>query len=209
MTWPTMDRDALSTALASSGATITPGLTDEELAQVESCYGFHFAPDHRLMLSIGLPLESSPDPADRTRWPDWRNGDETALRKLVAMPVDGVLSHVEGRDFWWPEWGDRPAEPSAAVELARPRLTELPPLVPVHAYRFISSMPQLPGNPVFSIYGTDVIHIARDLLDYLRRELVDGHPGLPDSVRHIEFWSLLVERRALRSRDAHRNRPPP
>jgi hypothetical protein len=193
VTWPAMDRGALRDALASTGATISPGMTDVELDAVEARYGFHFAPDHRLMLSEGLPLDHLPLSSDRPSWPDWRDGDEVGLRELLAFPVEGILASVERVGFWWQEWGERPLDASDALEVARGRLSEVPTLVPLHNLRFISSAPALPGTPVFSIYGTDVIHIAGDLLDYLRG-FVDGHPGqLPRSVRHVEFWSRLVE----------------
>jgi hypothetical protein len=110
-----------------------------------------------------------------------------------------VLSEVSQLSFWWPEWGQRPEEASAAVAIAQARLAEVPPLVPLHAYRFISSMPELPGNPVLSVYGTDVICIARDLPDYFRREFHDGYAGQPPrNGRQIVFWSLLIESRGHR-----------
>lgn len=198
-----MDREALREALDRSGAVIGPGLTDAEFSALESRYGFRFAHDHRLMLSIGLP-SGSPD------WPDWRDGDEAHLRWLLAFPVEGVRSSVEAQHFWWPEWGERPHNRSEAVELARGQLSEVPQLVPLHTYRFISSQPAPPRNPVFSIYGTDAICVGADLLDYLRWEFGSEPWPLPRSAadaRPVEFWSQLVERRAQHNRATHRDPP--
>jgi len=50
------DRAALLTALRDSGATLSPALTEAELLRIEASFGFVFAPDHRLMLSLALPL---------------------------------------------------------------------------------------------------------------------------------------------------------
>jgi hypothetical protein len=56
----------------------------------------------------------------------------------------------------------------------------------------------LPGNPVFSVYQTDVIHYGSDLENYLQNEFsyhlrgpgeywqMEGQP------REIDFWSMLV-----------------
>ncbi|MCF2533189.1 hypothetical protein [Yinghuangia soli] len=54
------------------GAAIEPGLTAEELDDVEARFGFRFAADHRVFLSAGLPLGDG--------WPDWRHGSDEDLR---------------------------------------------------------------------------------------------------------------------------------
>ena len=80
---------ALLTALRDSGATLLPALTEAELLRIEASFGFVFAPDHRLMLSLALPL------GDRF-WPDWRGADETDLRERLAWPHIGGRVHAGG-----------------------------------------------------------------------------------------------------------------
>jgi hypothetical protein len=51
--------------------------------------------------------------------------------------------------------------------------------------------PHLPGNPVFSVHQTDIIHYGFDLADYLRHEFdLSGREPWPEEVRPIRFWDL-------------------
>jgi len=61
-------------------------------------------------------------------------------------------------------------------------------------------MPERPleaGNPVFSVYQTDIICYGADLRDYLENEFKwwFGREGyqVREPVRRIELWSRLVE----------------
>lgn len=55
-------------------------------------------------------------------------------------------------------------------------------------------MPDRPhesGNPVFSVYQTDIIYYGFDLDDYLRHEFdLPGRKPWPEKVREIEFWDV-------------------
>jgi hypothetical protein len=195
-------------------------LRPAELARVEETFGFTFNPDHRVLLSAGLPVGE--------RWPDWRDGDPRALRKRLAAPIAGVLFDVEENDFWWPQWGPRPTHKAAAVATARRELERVPRLVPVYGHRYAPALPE-PDLPVLSVVQTDVIVYGRNLADYLRREFglpsdaeprgdagprgdaevtvglgldaepeVQEEPALlgdrqPAPVRTVPFWSGLIE----------------
>lgn len=45
---------------------LQPGLTDSEIARVESVFGFAFSAEHRALLAMALPVGP--------RWVDWRGG---------------------------------------------------------------------------------------------------------------------------------------
>jgi hypothetical protein len=102
---------------------------------------------------------------------------------------------IEQNTFWLEAWGQRPPELSEAIELARAKVTQAPTLIPIFSHRYLPAEPMLSGNPVFSVYQTDIIYYGDDLGTYLRCEFealayVDAvHPGM----RKIRFWSDLVE----------------
>lgn len=169
--------------LAASGATtVDTGLTDAEVDRVEELLGFTFADDHRTFLAAGLPVGAG--------WPDWRNGGRRALQRALQMPRDGVLFDVECNDFWFPDWGPRPARMKDALRSANYHLARAPQLVPVHSHRYLPAGRGSFGQPVLSVVQTDVIVYGADLAAYVEREF-----GGDDSLRpavDVEFWSDLV-----------------
>ena len=113
-----LTREAASVLLAALPTEIGPGLSDTELEVIEGRYGFTFADDHRVFLQTGLPLGRS--------WPDWRDGDPRGLRDRLDAPAHGVVFDVERDGFWYPGWGGRPEDRTAAVALAREYLRDVP-----------------------------------------------------------------------------------
>lgn len=176
--------EALRARLALSGASLSPGLTGAELAGVEQTFGFRFPPDYRRLLTLALPLGKD--------WPDWRAGDPDTLRAQVEWPVEGILFDVEENGFWHPDWPSRPDALGDALETARAALADVPPLVPVYGHRYLPTVPSAAGNPVLSVYQTDVVYYGNDLLDWFdcefRRHVVPTAPR-----RRVPFWSWFVE----------------
>ena len=186
----TMDREALYAALVLSKAKIEPGLTEDEIDAVEARFGFQFPPDYGMLLSLGLPTGES--------WPDWRNGDEALLRDRLALPVDDLVWEISARDLWWPAWGDRPDSSEVAAAIGRRHLESLAPLISIHAYRYLSSYGDQPGNPVFSYFGgSDIICFSTDLLEYFRDQFSRPQVARTDPrgrARRIPFWSDFTGR---------------
>lgn len=182
---------AVKAALRASGASLARGLRERELLRIESVFGFVFAPDHRLMLSIALPH------GERS-WPDWRTADEADLRSRLAWPTEGILYDVEHDGYWNAAWGDKPMTPghsldvARALDVARTHLADLPPLVPIYGHRYLPTIPSLPGNPVLSCYQTDVIYYGDHLLDWFDYEFHKSSTSTGGR-RRIPFWSDLIE----------------
>lgn len=165
---------------------VDQGLSLDELHAIEQTFGFRFNPEHRALLSAGLPLGG--------RWPDWREFNGAELRRRLAEPVQGVLFDVAENGFWWPKWGDRPSDTVAALALARNALREAPTLVPVYGHRYTPALPQF-GLPVLSVVQTDVALYGQDLADYLTREFGEGDSGPPvidGPVEMVPFWGELA-----------------
>ncbi|WP_437595680.1 hypothetical protein WMF28_24195 [Sorangium sp. So ce590] len=182
-----MDWRAEYKILTDAGVTIAPGLTEAEITRAESAIGAGFPPDLRSFLSKGLPIGA--------RFPDWREPDSTEIRRQLDWPFEGMAFDIEHNVFWWDAWGVRPSELPAALQIARAMVAEAPRLIPVAGHRYIPAEPALAGNPVFSVYQTDIIYYGNDLATYLRREFL-RHPrdaAVRGEVRRIRFWSELVD----------------
>lgn len=159
------------------------GLTDVEVAAVEGRYGFRFPPDLRAFLQTALPKGP--------KFPDWRSGDEAAIRDWLDIPRSGVLFDIESNGFWLERWGPRPASDGEALRRGEELLSAAPQLIPIYGHRMMPDEPHRPGNPVFSVHQTDIIHYGFDLADYLRHEFhLPGREPWPEKVRPIRFWDL-------------------
>jgi hypothetical protein len=76
----------------------------------------------------------------------------------LDIPRRGVLFDVEQNRFWLDSWGERPDSLETALRVANDLVTAAPKLIPIFAHRMIPDESCLPGNPVFSVHQTDVIH---------------------------------------------------
>lgn len=171
--------------LRASGVEFDPGLSDEEVVEVESAFGFRFPPDLRALLQAALPISEG--------FPDWRKGSRKDLRERLGWPVEGVCFDVEHNDLWPEHWGQRPQETSDALLLVRRTLSAAPILVPVYSHRYVPDRPHSSGNPVFSVVQLDIIRYGRDLSSYLGAEFGFPVPNIPSGPsRHIDLWDRLV-----------------
>jgi hypothetical protein len=96
--------------LLNNGVEFEAGLTDAEVEAAEARYGFRFPPDLRAFLQAGLPRGGD--------FPDWRDGDQAALRGWLDLPRRGILFDVEHNGFWLDEWGPRPPSLEEAQRVA-------------------------------------------------------------------------------------------
>ncbi len=166
------------------GIAFDSGLTDAEVATAEARFGFRFPPDLRAFLQIALPRGEE--------FPNWRAGPEAALREWLDLPLEGILFDIEHNGFWLEEWGTRPPSLTEAKQVARGLVAAAPRLIPVFMHRMIPDEPSLPGNPVFSVHQTDIIHYGADLEDYLCNEfhLPNVRSLKADQIRPIRFWNI-------------------
>lgn len=161
----------------------TDGYSQAELDDAQAKYGLVFPPD-----LVALLLERRP-----VQGYDWRTDDDQ-IRAILQWPLEGLLFDVENNDLWWPEWGLRPQTPEARAHVVADVVDDAPKLIPILSHRFLPAEPNEAGNPVFSIYQSDVIYYGADLADYFDREFGGSTLPLPQQIKHIPFWSELVER---------------
>jgi hypothetical protein len=160
----------------------TRGFSRAALERAQELFGLTFPLDLFERLLDRRPVDG----------PDWTN--EAEIRERLAWPDDGQLFDVEHNGLWWPEWGARPGTAEARAEGLRQVVAAAPRLIPVFGHRYLPETPAAAGNPVFSVWQSDVILYGADLEDWAARE-DDGWDHRPwPPVREIPFWSELVRR---------------
>ncbi|ESQ83241.1 hypothetical protein AEAC466_13395 [Asticcacaulis sp. AC466] len=154
-----------------------------ELDRAQTLYDLTFPPDLIAYLSNDHWLETY----------DWRT-DNPTLRGMLDWPYDGLIFDVEQNALWPTSWGERPDTPQERAEALKALVTAAPKLIPLFGHRYLPAEPNSVGNPVFSIYQSDIIIYGTDLADYVARELGEQpNKALPNTARRIRFWSDLVD----------------
>ncbi len=184
-----MDLARCRQTLESAGVVFAAGLSATEIAAAERSYRFRFPPDLAAFLAHALPVSGG--------FVDWRKLDDPAIHDALGWPLEGLCYDIEHNKFWPEAWGERPTALLDAFDVARRRLAAAPTLIPILGHRYIPDRPSEAGNPVFSVYQTDIIHYGSDLENYLQNEfhVAFGTPthSVPQPPREIEFWSWLVD----------------
>src|SRR5262249_25570279 len=157
---------------------------------IEAEHGFCFPPDYRAFLMFALPVSNG--------FVDWRNGDRGQIHNQLSWPYEGMCFDIKHNAFWLDDaWGKRPSELTEACAIAKLAIDQAPRLIPVAGHRYIPDAPCEEGNPIFSVYQTDIIYYGRDLFEYLENEFgyyFFGHARyqISEPVKQITFWSELV-----------------
>ncbi|BAM92587.1 hypothetical protein S58_66200 [Bradyrhizobium oligotrophicum S58] len=161
----------------------TKGYTRSELDRAQRRFGLVFPPDLIALLTRRRPVDGH----------DWT--DERAIRRALEWPFESLHHAVETGQLWWSEWGRLPSTARARADALPDIVSRAPKLIPLIAHRYLPEQPHESGNPVFSIYGVDAIYYGANLNDYFEREFTGwSSKPWPAQVKHIPFWSDLVER---------------
>jgi hypothetical protein len=112
----------------------------------------------------------------------------------MAWPFTGIAFDIENKKFWSEAWGQRPANLSDALEIAKAVVADAPRLIPIYSHRYIPAEPGAKGNPVFSVYQKDVIYYGIDLRLYFACEFahLDFAQATLATPRKIRFWTDFV-----------------
>jgi len=176
------------------GTYIERGLACGELDQAEAQFRFRFPPDLRELLGYGLPAGE--------RWPNWRAAIENPegpsavyLQEQLTWPLRGMLVDIRHDSFWDPDWGTRPTALADALGIATEAVQAAPRLIPVFSHRYLPAEPCIAGNPVLSVYQTDIIVYGRDLHSYFQAESGSFDAVLCEGWRAIRCWTrwMLAE----------------
>lgn len=98
--------------------------------------------------------------------------------------------------MWWPEWGEKPKALLDQGKKLGEVIAKVPKLIPLDGHRYLPETPNERGNPVFSVYQSDVIYYGADLADWIVREERGWEAGHAIDSAHppkeIPFWSEMV-----------------
>ena len=178
--------------LAKKDVAFDSGLSDNEVVQIESKFNLIFPPDLKLFLQTALPISD--------RFVNWRLGlhssdEEKAISERLNWPLDGMLFDIQNNNYWCEDWGAMPDNQNDRIEIAKKHYETYPQLIPIYSHRYIPSRPCENGNPVFSVYQTDIICYGLNLESYLACEF-DFTLGMKNSdsnpLKTIEFWSNFI-----------------
>jgi hypothetical protein len=184
-----MNAKNIISTLKKRGIRCETGLSLEEIKQIELKYKISFPPDYLELLQTVLPVGD--------QFPNWRDFSESnssLIRSRLNWPLEGMLFDIEHNVFWHESWGPKPDELEKAKEICIRAYEKVPPLIPVCSHRYIPSFPYEYGNPVFSVYQTDIIYYGENLEEYFKVEFnMKPHMEIDYSgIKHIEFWSDIV-----------------
>lgn len=184
-----MDHSLYRDKLEKAGVVFADGLTDFEVRVAEESFGFSFPPDLKAFLMFALPTGKS--------WPNWREIDKPDVLKMLNWPYEGICFDIENNVFWPEGWGDKPATLVDSFAVAKTVVEEAPRLIPICGHRYLPDRPAMDGNPVFSVYQTDIIYYGSNLWNYFQNEFHyyfgTTEYQLSKPIRRIEFWSDFID----------------
>jgi hypothetical protein len=152
------------------------GLSEQEIVTIEQHYQVPFPPDYRLFLqvlhSVDRPIVGARYSDDKTMIPttapsfyNWQT-DTEAIQAAYEWLVEGLVFDVEHNDVWPQSWGVKPSTAEAQEARVRGLVNAAPKLIPVVGHRYLLAAPCEAGNPVLSIYQSDIIIYGINLHDY-------------------------------------------
>ncbi|MBX7223501.1 MAG: SMI1/KNR4 family protein [Blastocatellia bacterium] len=167
------------------GITLAAGLSESQFTEIETRFGFRFPPDLRLFLSVAVPVGDD--------FPNWHHLHPRQHYRFFRWPAQGMYFDIFHNTFWLAEWGAKPTRLKAALRMAGHHLKAAPFLIPVFSHRYLPAEPCEAGNPVFSVYQTDVVHYGFDLPDYFENEFGIPNPfPKPESAKPVRFWDRIM-----------------
>jgi hypothetical protein len=158
------------------------GYSQDQLDEIQEKFDFVFPADLVDLLREKRPVAGH----------DWF--DDVVIKKAIAWPFESLLFDVEHNQLWLPTWGERPEDSEDRNEVLREKVFQAPKLIPLMGHRFLPETPQEVDNPVFSVYGSDIVYYGSNLSDYFKREF-EGWNSVPwpRQTKRIAFWSELEE----------------
>ncbi len=192
---------------------LTPGLSQEEITQVEQQLHLVVPPDLRLFLQC---LHTVDRPMRCAGWSDYREGEEQhliaytqpsfynwrtdveTLRNAQEAVITGLEFSIEYGAVWPSAWGSKPVTLKAQKARLREMMAAAPRVIPICGHRYLLAEPNRAepdqgGHPIFSIMQADIAVLAADLRSYLLYACVDLLGLNPRRVRK-EITSVVHSR---------------
>jgi hypothetical protein len=178
--------------LKNKGIYFEKGLSDIEYNAIVSMFGISFPYDLKCFLQTAFPISAG--------FVNWRKAlvykeERKHVKERLSWPIEGILFDVCNNEFWDDEWGEKPNDDESRTNIVKTYYKKYPPLIPIYSHRYIPAFPIEEGNPVFSIYQTDIIYYGYDLISYFCNEfhIKSFEYHAPKRPKYIEFWGKIAE----------------
>ncbi|WP_124979710.1 hypothetical protein [Nonlabens xiamenensis] len=185
--------DQIIAQLKNQSISFDRGLSSEEIYRIKKQFEIVFPADLKMFLCAALPVNPG-----FVHWRYALNSEKgkAELERRLNAPLEGLLFDIKHNSFWFKHWGTQPDSFEEKKRVVIDDMARQPLLIPIYSHRYMPSAPTEPGNPVYSVYQTDIIRYGVDLIDYFKNEF--GVAGLhPQNFSHtekrIDFWDDLVD----------------
>ena len=183
------------------------GLEAHEIDALELRWNIRFPEDYRRFLSIlnapdrGMrcfgwrkePPYNLHEVEDARSFIDWRR-DETDVTDDLESPLEGIMFDVEKASLWPDSWGKRPRGAEKKQKTVSRLVAAAPKLVPICGHRYLVGDPVKAGNPVLSVWQSDIIIYGSNMRNFLLMEC-SGLLGLDrDEVENLSTVGITTER---------------
>ena len=192
MDFPTMRSILLSKFGESNSLPIIGSFSDSSVHRIDPC------------MPYGSADASNMVQGEQPSFYNWRT-DAEAIKKAMAWPLEGLLFDVEQNNLWLDSWGVRPSDAEGRQERVSELVSKAPSLVPVISHRYLLGTPVKAGNPVLSVYQSDIIIYGSNFRNFLTADLSDllgldheeayrrAIEGVPfSSIISIPFWGEII-----------------
>lgn len=196
------------------------GLDEQQIDAIELHWKLKFPRDYRQFLSVlnapdrgryhvgwsDEPPYGMEEGDDTPSYFDWRKDDE-AVTGALNWPFEGLFFDVEENALWPDSWGERPDKAEDLLKKFAQLVATAPALIPITGHRYLLADSLEAGNPVLSIWGSDIICYGSNLKNFLMLEFseligldfdevsevanVDMTQG---KIEAIPFWGELMLR---------------
>ncbi len=179
--------------LEKKGISVDNGLSEKEFSGIEELFDINFPKDLKLFLKTKLPVSNG-----FIHWRYTLNSDKGRKEIIDRLnwPLEGLLHSIKGGYFWFDKWGTKPSDFKSQRNIVEQAFKSYPKLIPIYSHRYLPSLPNEVGNPVFSVHQSDIIYYGNDLAEYFSKEFNFEIPekfGKVLSAKEIIFWSDIVE----------------
>lgn len=180
-----LDYTFLVNKLKAQGITFYAGLSEAENSAIEQTFNFCFPLDFKAFLHTALPASEG--------FIHWRQALHSAkmehdVKQRFKTPLEGVLYDVIKNNFWLDVWGEKPLNLDSRKDHFDKISNQCPVLIPLYKHRYMSTS-YTGGNPVYSVYNSDIICAGNDLASWMKTEF---NLALPQHYqadkKSVQFW---------------------
>jgi hypothetical protein len=197
------------------------GLRPGQIEAAEQKWGLQFPSDYRQFLSVlnapdrGMycvgwsddpPYGLQEEEVDGSSFFDWQTADEE-ISDALDWPLEGLLFDVKENSLWPDSWGEQPDIDDAVRQKVTALVSAAPKLIPITGHRYLLANITGAGNPVLSVWQSDIIYYGSTLREFLLLELSgllgldhrdvasSANDGITEKMTaEIPFWGDLILR---------------